>query len=398
MNRPDAVRYGRADVTALGLLLAAIVAVYLPVVYAQVLGRHPFYRDFSLHIGFARRMADSGLSPQVPHFLYGLVLALCVRVWPRLGYHWASVAVVLAAYLLLGAVLYAVLRPGLRRLSRGAAAVGTASIVLVTMLAAPINLGFPAHGKALYEGFIALSVYHNPTVALVKPLSLLLLLLAARFLAQDEAPPARVVAAAAAITVVSTLTKPSFVICLLPALGLLAPMRIRGSLLAPAGRLALGFFLPGAVLLGWQFAATYGDHQMLSQPSRVIFAPLAVMGPRVGVLAAKLLLSAAFPVFVLILCRRAIRGDAAIPLAVLAFLVGLVLAYGFAESGERLKHGNFLWSGQLTLFVLFVVTLRRFLVEATAGWRERPVLAWGGTMLLGLHFVSGVRFYLQNAA
>jgi hypothetical protein len=75
--------------------------------------------------------------------------------------------------------------------------------------------------------------------------------------------------------------------------------------------------------------------------------------------------------------------------------VSLVLAYGFAEGGPRLAHGNLLWSGQVATFVLFAVSAAAFLKEA--GAKEtigRPRIAAGAALFL-VHVASGIAYAVR---
>jgi hypothetical protein len=60
-----------------------------------------------------------------------------------------------------------------------------------------------------------------------------------------------------------------------------------------------------------------------------------------------------------------------------------------AETGRRLADGNFLWSGHVSLLVLFVASARWLFAEAAAGGvRSKPRLAVCAVVLL-LHVVAG---------
>ena len=60
-----------------------------------------------------------------------------------------------------------------------------------------------------------------------------------------------------------------------------------------------------------------------------------------------------FPVVCYIAWWPAAKSRVRLNLAWLAFIAGLFLTYFVAET-KRTRHGNFLWSAQLALFVLFV--------------------------------------------
>jgi len=72
------------------------------------------------------------------------------------------------------------------------------------------------------------------------------------------------------------------------------------------------------------------------------------------------------------------------------FLSGAGQLYLFAETGERMYHGNFRWSAQIGLFILFAWSARLLLrqpVEFLRGSRASRALAWG---IFGLHLLAGL--------
>jgi hypothetical protein len=128
-------------------------------------------------------------------------------------------------------------------------------------------------------------------------------------------------------------------------------------------------------------------------PSSVELAPLRVVFhytrhsvPLVGL---KLLLSALFPLAVAAAFGRTALRDPMLRLAWLGFAAGAFYAYGLAESGRRLVDGNFLWSGQVSLLVLFVASAR-WLVAHLSSARGRVSLrvVVCGTVL-SLHVLAG---------
>ena len=78
-----------------------------------------------------------------------------------------------------------------------------------------------------------------------------------------------------------------------------------------------------------------------------------------------------------------------------AFAIGLFFSYFVAESGRRLGDGNFLWSGQMAAFMLFVVSAA-FVRAELARERLWPGLARGVivAIVLAVHVESGIRHAL----
>jgi Na+(H+)/acetate symporter ActP len=84
-----------------------------------------------------------------------------------------------------------------------------------------------------------------------------------------------------------------------------------------------------------------------------------VIGRFGGYLGIKFVLSAAFPIAVYGLYWKSAVRDARLNLAVLLFAFGISYSHLLSEK-RHWEHGNFIWSGYITLFILFVFRPRSF--------------------------------------
>ena len=174
--------------------------------------------------------------------------------------------------------------------------------------------------------------------------------------------------------------------------------------------LVLGAVLPAIPVLLFQYvgfftgAAEAVPAESLQGPefasSSVIFAPFAVFltrEPNALLLGVKFLLAIAFPLVMYLSDFSRWRKNKLLNLAWVAFIFGAIFSYFFAEGGERLTHGNFVWSGQIGLFLLLMVSMLAYV----QWWREEKPSSSGfllsGTLLL-LHLVSGVIWHGVNLA
>ena len=80
-----------------------------------------------------------------------------------------------------------------------------------------------------------------------------------------------------------------------------------------------------------------------------------------------------------------------LPLAYLAFLMGALQLYLLAETGIRFSDGNFRWSAQITLFLLFVAGARWLLREGSSLPRWQRFLLYAA---YGLHLAGGIAYYI----
>ncbi len=382
MSRPGS-RWGEL------LTIVAVGIVFTPVLWA--IGGES---DYTVHAGEAQYWSEHGTTRiPLPNFLFAGLAVVAHAVIPVVGFLGSALAVALVAQITLGVLLFRALSPE----DAVAPPIATALLALSLMLIMPVNL-FTAPSHNLYFGYLAPSPHHNPTLVLLKPLAWLAFVAATRTFAAPPATssPGRLTATAL-IVALGTLAKPNFTMVLLPSLALALGLGWRRGAAVDARAFWLGFAIPGAGVLAAQYAVTFSAAQV-AHPSNVesgiAFAPLAVMralSPE-G-LGAKFLLSVLFPVSVVAAFPGEARRDPTLGFAWLCFAVGAFVAYGFSETGPRALDGNFLWSGQITLFVLFVVSLRFALermrdeTDSQGGIGARVPLVVG---VYGLHVAAGL--------
>jgi hypothetical protein len=130
------------------------------------------------------------------------------------------------------------------------------------------------------------------------------------------------------------------------------------------------------------------------EPATITLAPLRVvfMHTRrdVALVGLKLVLSIVFPLVVGAAFARQAARDAPLRLAWLAFAAGAFYAYVLAETGERMIHGNFLWSGQAAVAVLFAASARFALARGAEGAARGRLAACAGAFLM--HVASGAAY------
>ena len=159
--------------------------------------------------------------------------------------------------------------------------------------------------------------------------------------------------------------------------------------------------------LAWQYYYTYINKGSLSYTSNgIVFAPLEVyriLSP--DSLLPKFLFSILLPLTVYLLYFGKAKQHLPLNLAWLTFLFSGFDAYFLAEDGPEKSFGNLLWSGQITLFILFAVSVaffirEEFTVQNTGPWKRYARMATC-LVVLALHLVSGMAYYYyfrQNPA
>jgi hypothetical protein len=172
---------------------------------------------------------------------------------------------------------------------------------------------------------------------------------------------------------------------LLPALGIILVYRLARKQYVNLTALLFGIGLPAGLMLAWQFLITYyGD-----EGSSIRFLPFAVMEASSGYLAPKLFLSILFPLSVLISYFKQVLKDTRMALAWLVFAFGILYTYLFAETGQRFLDGNFGWSGEIALVLLFAVSTLFWLENST----KRESYQWWLYAAWSLHVLFGLIYY-----
>jgi osmotically-inducible protein OsmY len=122
--------------------------------------------------------------------------------------------------------------------------------------------------------------------------------------------------------------------------------------------------------------------------SSIILAPFHVMGFFATGLALKFVASILLPLTVLLSYPRQVLTAATMQLAWLQFGFAAGYSYLLAETTKTLD-GNFVWSGQIGAYLLYVYSTVFALSRRTNGWRN-----WLCVLAFGLHTISGVLFFL----
>jgi len=200
------------------------------------------------------------------------------------------------------------------------------------------------------------------------------------------------IAAAALVTAAGTLAKPSFALCLIPAVLSLAGLRSLAGRPPPWRALLPGLILPACVVLAWQYLLSYsGTDSGVRYQSTILFAPLRVLRFHAVDLGSKLVLSILFPLAVCFLYWPRSIQDTGLALGFLLFLFGA--GYGFLLSETTHPyHANLLWSGHISLFILFAFAVLFYVRQLRDGpFRGRAAIRHLLALaILLLHVRSGI--------
>ncbi len=368
------------------VLIFLALIVYLPMAYIQSYILTRAMADFPAHIAWAEQIKKS---MNVPFYVIlkqagdahagWQVLLLLFNALFGLPFQTANLAAVVLCEVVTALLLWQWFWPLLR--AKYPAIWKQAVIILGIGMATPISaLWFVDH--KFYLGYIGITSYHSPTIILLRPLALLQFLYALRCFEPRRTSKIELLGMAM-ISMLAAFAKPNFAIDLLPAMTILGLQRMLQRRNVDLAAFLAGFALPTLFVLTGQFLITY------QRESGIIFAPFTVMSHYSGFLLPKLLLSILFPLLVTIIYRRRVWHDAHMRLAWLIFVFGGFYTYFLAEGGPRLYDGNFGWSGEIGLFVLFAAASWFFLSLPESSGKSKWLLRF---VWLG-HVAVGVMYY-----
>ncbi|AZE99119.1 hypothetical protein C4J95_1643 [Pseudomonas orientalis] len=376
------------NLVAYGILLAICVILFEPLI--STLSTNAF--DYVAHLKWASDM-ENGQKLILPHPLYHL-LTIFTKKALGIGYPESSTVVIVLSIFFLAVLNYNILKANMSALVAVLFSVG---LLVIT----PLQLFF-AIDQHLYFGYIGISIYHSPTMLLLKPLSVLAFCYALKSVDNPQHNTLPNGLALALALFLSGISKPNFLMIVLPAfvLFLLITHRLKATLTDKYVYLA--FFLPIITLLSLQFFQTF-FFQDLSQAtgaaeSHIVVLPFETMAHYSSFLLPKLILSIAFPLLTFFLYPRDFIQDKAVVFSCCCLLMGLVLTYFFAESGSRMYDGNFWWSGQMGLYLVFLFSVA-FLFKNRQQLTVRKIDKAKYSlclMMFLLHVFFGIFFYKQE--
>jgi hypothetical protein len=336
------------------IVVIIVLAVNLPIYYYRI--HFPVDGDYSLHLLFARYWISGNLDQiPVPNLSHpALQLALAVLI--SLTLHKIPLRILLLLLLLTAQVFSATIlyqwigsnKPKKNWDFIRAALAATMTIVAPIMALAPLDHRF-------YFGYIGLANYHNPTVILLRPFALGSFILGLN--AYSSTNSWRKIVLSSVLVIVSALIKPNYLLCIVPALfGLALIFQIRHCFV-DWKFLVWGYLLPSVITLGIQWWIAY---MSVSDGGQIRLSFLGVESAFSSFLLPKFLLSILFPVAVLVIHWKKLDTRAEMLLGWVGFLIGAAQMYFLAEGGEYFYHGNFRWSAQIMLFILFAVSARNY--------------------------------------
>ena len=348
MDTIKEVIYNRKNLVITFLLC---VVISFPVFFYRI--TEPVDGDFGSHVEYARFFLDNGFFEPIPksHPVLQLMIIFISRISGGfLGLYSSMLITQLLSYGLIGAAIYYWIGDGKEKNWEVWRVLAASSMTFL----APFMLLALKDGL-FYYGYITMANYHNPTVNLLKPVAIFCMMLAEKALNKSE-NKLSLIAAGGLLTILSAGIKPNFILAFLPALGIVTIFLFFNKEKIDLKMIAFGFVLPGTLTLAIQYLFMY---QAEETNTAIIWAPFLVESAFSNYLVIKFFLSTMFALHGLVIFRKQLISDKLLLLGWVMFVVGIFQNYFFAESGSSMLYGNFRWSGQIVLFLLTIIILRK---------------------------------------
>ncbi len=365
----------------LSLLTFSILLIFTPIFYYQL---YPVVNnDFGVHLGWAENIYDT---PQkipenvIAHALWQWLVFITKKLF-RHSWNTSALIVILSCVIASAIILYTLIRKKLSPLLSGSLAIGL-------LIVAPIAAFYPFDHLWYVGGYIYPNVYHNPTILLLVPLAILQFYFATETI-QGKKSTWIEIFITAIISFAAAFAKPNYAICILPALGGLAFIRLIRKDCVNWKRLFFGILVPTVIILVWQFSLSFSTSS--ESNSQIMFVPFSVMRSFSSNLLIKFFLSITFPLLITIVYIKDLLNDVRLQLGWLGFIFGAFYTYFFAENGPLYRHGNFIFSGEISLLILFVGCVL-FVVDKKFS-STNQVAKWIILSSGFLHLYFGVFFY-----
>lgn len=362
------------------LLSAAIATALFSIPFYGYLKNNAQTSDMWIHLKYAEQI--TALSDiKSPHFLYQLILKLLHSIF---GISYES-ATVLALALCYGGMA-AILCHSFKTASVNKPNFWILVLTPVLVLIASHIFIQSALQHNFYYGYIAPIVYHNPTQNLSKFISLLIMTIYYSVVIYNGPTRKEILYFTLPVLIIlSALAKPSFLIVFLPCAVVIELYRFTFLSRYQAVHNLTLIALPAATVLIFQYLMTFSSPQ---SGNGLEFAPFIVYGGASDVLT-KLPGTLLFPLFTLCIAVITRRLTPRLIFSWFMLIIGLGISFCVVESGPRMMQGNFAWTGQTVIFLLYA--------ESALFLFSQPFSqTWVGWTALIPHVACGFVWYIAQ--
>lgn len=264
----------------------------------------------------------------------------------------------------------------------------TAILVALALEFVSMIIYNPASSPYLYLGNGTPNPWHNPTYTFAKPFSLCLFLYAAEFFENlgQSVKNTRTLIWVALFAVFSVAAKPSFMLSLIPTLGIMLlfylvrrKIKVKDFILLPLS------FVPSMFVL---LFINYKVYHTGVTENTVIVSPGAVWYSYTNSIVLSILSGALFPLFVIFFIKSR---DVKMVMSIINYVMAILVFYLFSESGDRFFGGNFGWTYLFGLLFIFLSASEQIFFKT----EFKGILRKVAIGLFVTHLLSGI-LYLKK--
>ena len=381
------------------------------ITYRIILVPNGPYHEFEDHILFAVQMTQEG-RVTMPHFLFHFLAIIhhyllgflnlptyqitdVTGANKTINYDWGFSAFIVMLEVYIGIVLLLFYHLKSRFKNNIKNFENAAFLVAFGIsICCPIFLLAPIDGK-FYLGYITPStIYIIPTQVLLKLPSLALFLLTPLCFTKGR-DNVKFLFGIAALVILSGLAKPNWLMVMIPSLAIVSAVNFLKNRYVSWKALS-SILVSSAIVLGWQYYFKFVDATSPVYKSEIIItAPFEVWAYHSDFLFIKIILSILFPLYITIFFWRTVKSDFLFSYGWLLFLIGLIYTGFFGES-TALWSGNFIWSGQIACFMLFVSAASLFFSTCLIEYQKDKAKVIIGIVLFCAHVVFGLIYYFRS--
>ncbi|MBO4980766.1 MAG: hypothetical protein J6C84_02575 [Lachnospiraceae bacterium] len=195
----------------------------------------------------------------------------------------------------------------------------------------------------------------------------------------------------------TTLTKPSYTMVVMPAMAvimLIQLIRSRGRDFFDLFYLCVAM-LPTVLVLLYQFGGVFSGTNVMGEETGIGFAFARVWSNYSSNIPLSIVMGMALPIGVLVLNIKELKSNGYYRFAWFNYLVATVMFLCLYEKGFRMLHANFSWGYMHGMFVVFLMTLL-LMIKNTVRWRRswKVVFVLAEWAVFLYHLACGINFLL----
>lgn len=253
-----------------------------------------------------------------------------------------------------------------------------------------------------YLGQATPNIWHNPTNIAVKGFAVVSFGLVVLLLHKKKEEEKKLLQylLLSVVLVLSALAKPSFLQGFIPGLGVFIILRI----LLERKKFAFKFyvklcaaFVPAVAVLFFQSFATFFNTDYIRPESKIRIGWGMVLYNWTPSMFLSLLLTFAFPLFVLLMNFKKLIRKEEIQVMLCYETVAWLEAALLYEEGSAFGQANFTWAGLVSAFIVWCVMLYYFILELydceEGSTVRKKVMIYGGISLFAAHLLFGIIYW-----